>query len=96
MTTPSSTQLDQIKARLDDLTKRFKVVTGKKGNLSGLLQGKREELATLKKEIEAAGLDPKDLKNKREELRTEVVTLMDTFEKQLEQVEQAFEAFEKK
>jgi len=93
MTTSS---LDQIKIKVEDLDKRFRAASAKKSNLSGLLQAKKEELASLKKEIEDAGLDPKKLKDKRDELQTEVLTLIEDFDKRLTQVEVAFATFEKK
>jgi chromosome segregation ATPase len=98
MTTPTTTSssLDQIKTKVDELGKRFKAASAKKSNLSGLYQAKREELAALKKEIEDAGLDPKKLKEKRDELQTEVLAIIEDFEKRLTQVEEAFTAFEKK
>lgn len=91
-----TTSLEQIKSRVDELGKRFKAASTKKSTFSGLLQGKRDELAALKKEIEDAGLDPKKLKEKRDELQTEVIAIIEDFEKRLTQVEEAFTAFEKK
>ncbi len=81
--------LDEIKAKVDDISKRYKSASAKQSNLSGLLQGKRQELAGLIKEIEAAGLDPKKLKERRDELKAEVVAMIEGIEKQLKQVEEA-------
>jgi vacuolar-type H+-ATPase subunit D/Vma8 len=89
-----TTSLDQIKTRVEDLSKRFKTVNSKKSNLGGLLQAKKDELAALKKEIEAAGLDPRKLKDKRDELQAEVVAMIDDFDKKLTRVEEAFAAFD--
>jgi chromosome segregation ATPase len=91
-----STSLDQIKAKVDELGRRYKAASAKKSNLSGLVQAKRDELAALKKEIEAAGLDPRKLKEKRDELQTEVQAMIDDFEKRLTSVEEAFAAFDAK
>jgi chromosome segregation ATPase len=89
-----STSLEQIKSKVDELGKRLKAASIKKSNLSGLVQAKRDELAALKKEIEDAGLDPKKLKEKRDELQTEVQAMIEDFEKRLVTVEEAFAAFE--
>jgi chromosome segregation ATPase len=91
-----STSLEEIKSKVDELGKRYKVISTKKSNLNGLVQAKREELAALKKEIEDAGLDPKKLKEKRDELQTEVLAMMEDFERRLASVEEAFTAFETK
>lgn len=88
--------LEQIKAKVDELAKRFKTVNTKKSSLSGLLQAKREELAKLKKEIEDAGLDPKKLKDHRDGLQAEVVALIGDLEKKLTRVEESFNEFEAK
>lgn len=91
-----STSLEQIKSKVEELGKRFKTASTKKSNLNGLVQAKREELAALKKEIEDAGLDPKKLKEKRDELQTEVLAMIEDFEKRLATVEDAFVTFESK
>jgi chromosome segregation ATPase len=91
-----TTSLDQIKAKVDELGRRYKTASAKKSNLSGLVQAKRDELAALKKEIEDAGLDPKKLKERRDELQTEVQAMIEDFERRLTSVEEAFAAFESK
>ena len=90
------TSLEQIRDKVEELAKRYKSASAKKSSLSGLLQAKKDELASLKREIEAAGLDPKKLKEKRDELRTEVVAAIETFDRNLTQVEEAFAAFDNK
>lgn len=88
------TSLEQIKTKLDELSRRYKAASIKKSNLDGLLQGKKEELANLKKEIQDAGLDPKKLKERRDELQMEIVAMMEDFEKKLTAVEEALAAYE--
>ena len=90
------TSLEQIRAKVEELGKRYKTVSSKKSSLSGLLQGKKEELAALKREIEAAGLDPKKLKEHRDQLQAEVLAAVEDFERKLTVVEEAFAAFDKK
>jgi septal ring factor EnvC (AmiA/AmiB activator) len=85
--------LDQIREKVEELTKRYKTASTKKSTLSGLLQAKKEELATLKKEIEDAGYDPKRLKEDRDRLQTEVVAMIEEFDKKLGEVETALAAF---
>lgn len=87
--------LDEIKAKVDDISKRYRAASGKQSNLSGLLQAKREELAGLIREIEAAGLDPKKLKERRDELKAEVLAMTESIDKQLKQVEEALAAYDK-
>lgn len=90
------TSLEQIRAKVDELGKRYKAANSKKASLSGLLQAKREALAGLKQEIEAAGLDPKRLKERRDELQAEVVAAVEDFDRKLTMVEEAFAEYDKK
>jgi len=85
--------LDQIREKVEELSKRYKVAANKKSTLSGLLQAKKEELATLKKEIEDAGYDPKRLKEERDRLQQEMVAMIEDFDKRLGEVETALAAF---
>ena len=85
--------LDQIKEKVEELSKRYKAANTKKSTLTGLLQAKKEELATLKREIEEAGYDPKQLKENREQLAAEVVAMIENFDRQLSEVETALAQF---
>ncbi len=91
-----TTSLEQIRTKVEELGKRYKAASSKKASLSGLLQAKKEELAALKREIEAAGLDPKRLKERRDELQTEVVAAIEDFDRKLTTVEEAFASFDAK
>jgi chromosome segregation ATPase len=88
--------LDQLKQRMDDLTSRFSTVGKKRSEHRGQLEAKKEELVSLKREIEAAGFDPKNLRKERDKLEVELISLMDTFEKELAEVETALAGFDKK
>ncbi len=88
--------IDQIKQKLDELTRRYGTASKKRAEFQGQLQAKKQELMTLKAEIEAAGFDPKNLKKERDALETELVTLLSTFEKELAEVEAALAAFDKR
>jgi uncharacterized protein YoxC len=87
---------DELKKKIDDLAKRTEAVNKKKAELTGLLQAKKDELATLIKEIKAAGLDPKTLGASREKARTDLEAEIDAYEKDLKATEQALAAYEKK
>lgn len=90
------TSIEQIQSKVEELTKRFKTVSTKKTALGGQLQAKKEELAALRREIVEAGLDPKRLKERRDELHTELVALVEDFDRKLTVVETSLAAFEKK
>jgi chromosome segregation ATPase len=90
------TSLEQIKEKVDDLSRRYKAASSKKSTLNGLLQAKREELVALKKEIEDAGYDPKRLKEDRDKIQAEVLAMIEDFEKKLGEVEVSLAAFDKK
>lgn len=87
--------LEQIRERVESLSQRHSDVTNRRSKLAGQLDSKREELIRLKKEIEAAGFDPKKLKAERDQLEAEVLSLCDTFEKNLSRVEEAVDQYEK-
>lgn len=87
--------IDQIKQRVDELTRRFNSAAEKRSKYRGQLEAKKEELVALKQEIEAAGLDPKNLKKARDQLETELLSLMDAFDKELVEVETALATFDK-
>jgi len=90
------TSLEQIKEKVDELTRRYKAASSKKSTLAGLLQAKKEELVALKKEIEDAGYDPRRLKEDRDRLQADVVAQIEDFDKKLSEVEAALAAFDKK
>lgn len=87
---------EQIKQRIEDLAKRYKTVNQKKAESEGQLKAKRKELQDLVTQIKAMGIDPKDLKKERDRLETELLELLTTFERELGEVEAAFEAIDKK
>jgi len=85
--------LEQISEKVEELSKRYKAANTKKSTLSGLLQAKKEELVSLKREIEEAGYDPKRLKEDRDRLQADVTAMIEDFDKKLCEVEQALAAF---
>jgi chromosome segregation ATPase len=89
-------ELDQIKARLADLEKRHAACSSRKSKLEGQLDAKKQELVALKEEIEAAGYNPRQLKQAMEKAKKDLVDAMDSFERDLTEVEQAIASFENK
>lgn len=87
---------EQMKKKVDDLTKRTNEVRSKKATLKGQLQAKRDELDRLIKEIRAAGYDPKKLLEERNKKKAEVEAAIASFEKDLAEVEAALAKFDKK
>lgn len=88
--------IEEIRTKVEGLLKRHKIASDKRNTYMGLLAAKREELANLKKEIEAAGLDPKRLKEKKAETQAELLRLMSTLDERLTSVEEAFASFEER
>lgn len=88
--------IDEIRERVEGLLKRHKVASEKRSTYKGLLEAKKEELSNLKREIEAAGLDPSKLKERKEALQADLLRMIEDFDKQLTSVEQAFASFERK
>jgi chromosome segregation ATPase len=89
-------ELDQIKARLADLEKRYATAKSKKSKLQGQLEAKKQELVALKEEIEAAGYNPRQLKQAMAKTEKDLVAAMDDFDRNLQEVETAIASFENK
>ena len=87
--------LDQIQARVEDLTRRHNAAATRQSKLQGILEEKKQELLRLKQEILAAGFDPKTLREERTRLEQELEQLMSKFETELSVVEQAQDEYEK-
>jgi uncharacterized protein YoxC len=87
---------DEIKKKIEDLAKRTDTVNKRKGELVGLLQAKKDELANLIREIKAAGLDPKNLSSERDKAKNELETMIANYEKDLVATESALATYDKK
>lgn len=87
--------LEQIQARVEDLTRRHNAAASKQSKLSGILEGKKQELLRLKQEIVAAGFDPKTLREEQARLKEELEQLILRFDAELKVVEQAQDEYEK-
>jgi chromosome segregation ATPase len=87
---------DEVRKKIDDLARRSDAVNRKKSELQGLLAAKKEELAALVKEIKAAGIDPKNLTAERDKAKTDLESMIASYEKDLEATEKALAAYDKK
>lgn len=87
--------LEQIQARVEDLTRRHQAAASKQSKLSGILEGKKQELLRLKQEIVDAGFDPKTLREEQVRLKDELEQLMSKFDSELTVVERAQDEYEK-
>jgi len=87
--------LEQIQARVEDLTRRHHAAATKASKNQGALEEKRQELLRLKQEIVAAGFDPKTLREDRVRLEQELEQLLNRFDTELTVVEQAQDEYEK-
>jgi hypothetical protein len=87
---------DEIKKKIEELQKRTDVVVKKKATFGGQLQAKKEELATLIKEIKTAGYDPKNLVSDRDKAQKELEAMITSYDSDLSQVEAALASYEKK
>ena len=86
--------LDQTQERVEELIRRHKRASERKSKMKGQLEEKKKELVKLKREIEAAGLDPKNLKAEKARLEEELEKTMNLFEQELSQVESALDEYE--
>jgi septal ring factor EnvC (AmiA/AmiB activator) len=89
-----TTNLDQMEKKVQELARRHAAATKKKSELKGRLEAKRQELAALSAEIRAAGVDPKKLKEARDKEQQDLQVMIESFEKDLAQVEAALAEFE--
>jgi len=86
--------LDNLTKRVKDIEKRHEVILKKRVKLQARLDYLKKELADLGKEIKAAGLDPKNLKDELSKREQKLVLLIQDVESQIANVEEALKAFE--
>jgi len=85
---------EDIQRKVTDLTKRTDTVTKKRAMLHGQLEEKKKQLAELLQEIRAAGYDPKTLHVEKDRLQKELLGELESYEKELAEVEKALAMFE--
>lgn len=86
---------DEIKKRVDQAVQRTDAVNQAKANLAGQLQAKKDELATLVKEIRDAGYEPKNLAMARDKAQADLEAMIVEFEAKLTAAESAIAAVKK-
>lgn len=89
-------ELDELKKRVDDLTRRYSASSKKRSELKGQVEAVKADLADLAQEIKAAGYDPRTLKADRDKAHKELEDLIEAFDRELTSVEAAIEVFEGK
>jgi chromosome segregation ATPase len=87
---------EELKKKIEDLSRRTDAVNRRKSELQGLLQAKKDELAKLLVEIKAAGVDPKNLTAERDKAKTDLESMIAAYEKDLAATEQALATYDKK
>lgn len=87
---------EELRKKIDDLTKRTEAANTKKNTLTGRLQAKKEELAQLVLEIKAAGYDPKTLREERDKVQTQLTEMISVYEADLVAVETALSSYDSK
>lgn len=87
---------DELKKRMQDLQTRHQRVLNRKTALGGELKSKKDELAELVKEIQAAGYNPKTLVEERNKAHQELETMLNDFEKGLVEAETTLDTYDKK
>lgn len=92
----STMALDVLHERMENLSTRHARVLRRKAELGGELKSKREELASLVKEIQAAGYNPMTLLDDLNKAKGELELLLDKFESNLVEAESILSEFDKK
>jgi hypothetical protein len=87
---------DELRRKIDDLTKRTDLVNNKKATQSGKLQARKDELAQLILEVRAAGYDPKTLREERDKAQNVLIEMVNEYETRLIAVETALAGYDTK
>jgi len=87
---------EEIRKKIEDLTRRSENVGKRKAQLEGQLQQVKENLAELIQEIKAAGYDPKTLSAERDKAEAQLLAEMADYETKLKAVETALAEYDKK
>jgi multidrug resistance efflux pump len=85
---------DDLRRRVDDVTRRTDSVREAKASVNGQLAAKKKQLEELLDEIRKEGLDPRTLIAERDKAKGELVSLLDTYEKDLTGAEAALAFFQ--
>ena len=87
---------DKLQEKVASIGQRHSRILRRKSELSGELKSKKEELAALVREISDSGYNPKTLVEERNKTQRELEDLIETYEKQLTEVESTFAEYDRK
>lgn len=85
--------MDEIEKKIEDLQRRHTNAVRRKSELTGQLEAKKAELASLVQEIKDAGYDPKNLKQERDRVKIELESMITTLDQELTRVETALDSY---
>jgi len=88
--------IEALQKKLNELSTRAKKVKQSRAEILGSLNTKKDELTVLVREIQAAGYNPKTIKEEYEQQRKQLEEMMEDYEKQLAKAEQSIEEFYRK
>lgn len=87
---------DKLQEKVASIISRHARVLRRKSELSGALKSKKDELAALVKEISDSGYNPKTLVEERNRTQKELEEMLESYDKQLAEVESTFEEYDRK
>jgi Tat protein secretion system quality control protein TatD with DNase activity len=87
---------EAMQERVQNLLARAKKAQASKSEIIGTLSAKREELASLVKEIKDAGYNPNTVKEDLDKTEKELKAIADKFEVEIEKAEATLKEFHKK
>lgn len=87
---------DKLQEKVANILGRHSRILRRKSELSGELKSKKEELASLVREIDAAGYNPKTLVEERNKTQKDLEDMLEVYDKQLTEVEGTFAEYDRK
>jgi uncharacterized protein (DUF3084 family) len=88
--------IEELERRIDNVRTRHQRMLRRKAELGGELKSKKEELARLIKEIQDAGYNPKTLVEDRDKAQAELQSLLEDFERNVQEAEQSLAEYDKR
>jgi uncharacterized protein YceH (UPF0502 family) len=85
--------MDEIEKKIEELQRRHTNAMRRKAELTGQLEAKKMELATLVQEIKDAGYDPKNIKQERDRVKIELESMISSLDQDLTRVETALDSY---
>lgn len=87
---------DKLQEKVASLASRHAKILRRKSELAGELKSKKDELASLVREIQAAGYNPRTLVEDRDKAQAELENLIVQYDSQLTDVERTLAEYDKK